>query len=67
MKGHMMRYAYDTIDKALDALESAEDDVRSDMNDEAVDASYADIVEAIAWDCTPEVRVELMRRTGVDR
>ena len=58
---------YDTIDKAFEALESAEQDVAADMGEDAVDAGYADIVEAIAWDCTPEVRAELMRRTGVDR
>ena len=33
----------------------------------ASEAGYADIVESIAWDCTPEVRAELMRQTGVDR
>lgn len=58
---------YDTIDKAFAALESAEEDVRADMGEEAVDAGYADIVEAIGFDCTPEVRAELMRRTGVYR
>jgi hypothetical protein len=58
---------YDTIDKALAALAVAEDDVRADMGEDAVDAGYADIVEAIAFDCTPIVRVELMRRTGVNR
>lgn len=58
---------YNTIDEAFDALESAEEDVRADMGEDAVDAGYADIVEAIAFDCTPEVRAELMRRTGVYR
>ena len=58
---------YDTIDKAFEALEVAEEDVRGDMGEEALDAGYNDIVEAIAWDCTPEVRAELMRRTGVYR
>lgn len=58
---------YDTIEKAFAALESAEEDVRGDMGDDAVEAGYADIVESIAFDCTPEVRAELMRRTGVYR
>jgi hypothetical protein len=58
---------YDTIEKAFAALESAEEDVRADMGEDAVEAGYADIVEAVAWDCTSEVRAELMRRTGVFR
>jgi len=58
---------YNTIEKAFAALELAEEDVRADMGEEAVEAGYADIVEAIAFDCTPEVRAELMRRTGVCR
>lgn len=62
-----MKKEYDTIDKAMDALADAEHDVIADMGEEALDAGYADIVEAIAFDCTPEVRAELMRRTGVYR
>ena len=58
---------YDTIEKAFAALELAEEDVRADMGEDAVEAGYADIVESVAWDCTPKVRAELMRRTGVDR
>lgn len=62
-----MEMQYTTIEQAFAALESAEADVAGDMGEDAVEAGYADIVESVAWWCTPEVRRELMRRTGVDR
>lgn len=59
--------AHTTLEDALQHLDDACEDVRADMGEEAVDAGYADIVEAVAYDCTPAVRRELMRVTGVDR
>ena len=58
---------YTTIEEAFLALQLAEADVAEDMGEDAVDAAYSDIVESVAIDCVPDVRAELMRRTGVDR
>lgn len=53
-----------TLEEAFAALADAESDVRADMGDEAVDAGYYDIVEAVCWEISDTaVARELCRRT----
>lgn len=48
-------------DTAFNALQDSISDVRADMGDEAVDEGYADIVEAVAWNCDDATARELFR------
>lgn len=57
---------YATISDAQTALQQVEMDVAADMGDDAVEACWHDLVLAIAGDCTPDVRRELLRREGVE-
>lgn len=41
---------YTTLEECHEALRVAEQDVIGDMGEEALEAGYADIVEAVAWD-----------------
>ena len=56
-----MPYTYTTIDAAEAALKTAEADVLADMGEDAVEAGWYDIVQSVAFECTPEVARELRR------
>ena len=51
-----------TIDEAKHRLNDAALDVQRDMGEAALEAGWHDLVHAIASDCTPDVRDELLRR-----
>lgn len=59
----MFEYEYKTYEQARAALRDAEADVIGDMGEEALEDGYGDIVSAVAWNCTPEVALELFRTT----
>lgn len=51
----------------MEQLSLAEKDVIADMGEEVLEqGGYADLVRAIATNCTPLVEWELSLRTGVD-
>lgn len=54
-----------TIEAAQQALAAAEQDVRGDMGEEAVEAGWYDIVRYVADLCNDEVAGELLRRNGL--
>lgn len=56
---------YRTIEQARDAVQEAHMDVGADFGGEAAEHAHTDIVRAIAENCTPEVKAELLRREGV--
>lgn len=51
----------DNLGDALRELRAAEHDVMMDFGEDAVEEGYSDIIESIAFDCTPEVAKELKR------
>jgi len=60
-------HPYNTLAKAKKALDIAEQDVIDDQGEELAEDGYHDIVISIGFSCTPAVRRELYRITGVDR
>ena len=56
-------YMYTTIEKAMQALSWAEQDVAADHGEDMVAEGYNDLVDGIAFDCSPSVRKEFLRRT----
>lgn len=58
-------YGYDTIERALEALEIAYQDTRNDHGEEALRDGWPDLVHAIANYCSPDVRAELLRSNGL--
>lgn len=63
-----MEYGYTTIKEARDAVERAEQDTEATYGPEALgDPSvYFELVRAIADDCAPAVKAELLRTEGLD-
>ena len=56
----------DSIEDAMTALQTAEQDVMADMGEDAVEAGWSDLVHTLAEQCTPQVRDELLRRHGME-
>jgi len=56
-------YMYTTIEQAMRALRDAEHDVAADYGEDMVQEGYNDLVDGIAFDCSPSVRKEFLRRT----
>lgn len=54
-----------TIAEAKQRLNEAALDVQADHGDELLDSAWPDVVRAIASDCTPAVRDELLQREGL--
>lgn len=50
-----------TLEEALKTLRDAEHDVAMEYGEEGLEAGYSDLIESIAFDCTPEVGAELRR------
>jgi hypothetical protein len=60
-EGHTMNYTYTDYDAAIEALRSMERDVEADMGEDAVEAGFYDLVHAVAMDCSPVVKKEILR------
>jgi hypothetical protein len=57
------KYMYTDVNDALQALRAAEQDVAADYGEDMVEEGYSDLVEGIAFDCSPQVRKEFLART----
>jgi len=62
-KKQATQYMYTDINDALQALRAAEQDVAADFGEDMVAEGYSDLVEGIAFDCSPAVRKEFLART----
>lgn len=60
-----VRYAINTVAQAQKAIKVAEESVRSDMGEEAVEGAWSDIVRSALFDAKPSVRDEMLRREGL--